>query len=132
MDVKYIVIHCSDSPQGRGDNAEAIHRWHRERGWSGIGYHFVVLEDGTVENGRPVYWPGAHVMHHNTDTVGICLIGKNEFTASQTESLGWTIVELLDKFPDAEVKGHCDLDRKKTCPNFDVGTWWDEWRLANN
>ena len=80
------VIHCSDSPQGRGDNAQTIHRWHKERGFDGIGYHYVILEDGTVENGRPEFWSGAHAKGHN-DAIGICFIGDEDFTEAQFQSL---------------------------------------------
>ena len=49
MNIDAIVVHCSDSPHGRGNNAETIHGWHLARKWSGIGYHYVILEDGTVQ-----------------------------------------------------------------------------------
>ena len=123
-EIKHIVVHCSDSPQGRGDNAEVIHRWHLENGWSGIGYHKVILEDGTVENGRPLYWQGAHVGPHNKSSIGICLIGDGEYTDHQYASLRGLIFNMLDRFPTAEVVGHCDLDSGKTCPKFDVKQWW--------
>ena len=116
-----IVIHCSASPQGRGDDAEVIHRWHRERGWSGIGYHWVILEDGTRQAGRPEYWQGSHVRGRNADTVGVCLIGEATFQDAQMAALGDTVRELLTRYPDATVYGHCDLDPAKTCPNFNVG-----------
>ena len=110
------IIHCSDSPQGRGDNAETIHRWHKERGFDGIGYHYVILEDGTIENGRPEYWSGAHAKGHN-EALGICLIGDTAFTYNQFISL-----EKLLKgrnFKRDEVVGHYAVS-DKTCPNFDV------------
>lgn len=114
------VIHCSDSPQGRGDNAETIHKWHKERGFDGIGYHYVILEDGTIENGRPEYWEGAHAKGHN-DAIGICLIGIDEFTHSQFISLEKLLKD--HKFNREEVVGHYDIDEHKTCPNFDVSTY---------
>lgn len=113
------IIHCSDSPQGRGDNAETIHKWHLANGWDGIGYHYVILEDGTVENGRPEYWQGSHARGHN-DALGICLIGVNNFTNAQYISLEKL---LKDKgFKANEVVGHNEVS-KKTCPNFDVKTY---------
>lgn len=124
MDIQYIVVHCSDSPQGRGDTAKTIHDWHLSRGWSGIGYHFVILENGKVERGRPVYWAGAHVKGHNIGSIGVCLIGEDEFTHEQTSALREQIDRLKYQFPDAKVVGHCDLDPGKTCPNFDVEAWY--------
>lgn len=110
------VIHCSDSPQGRGDNAETIHKWHKERGFDGIGYHYVILEDGTIENGRPEYWSGAHAKGYN-EALGICLIGIDSFTAAQFISLEKILKER--NFKQDEVVGHYAVSNK-TCPNFDV------------
>jgi N-acetyl-anhydromuramyl-L-alanine amidase AmpD len=124
--VKYIVVHCSDSPQGRGDTAETIHSWHKEKGWDGVGYHYVILEDGTVENGRPEYWPGSHVRGHNSHSLGICLIGRDRFTTEQMDALRGLLRRLHAKYPEAVIVGHRDLDPSKTCPNFDVRDIVDE------
>lgn len=124
--IEKIVIHCSDSPQGRGDTAETIHQWHINRGWDGIGYHWVIRESGEVQFGRPEYWMGAHVKAHNHDSIGICLIGEDKFTEAQYESLALLVQSRLNKYPDATVYGHCDLDPNKTCPNFDVGRFLQE------
>ena len=126
--MKYIVVHCSDSPHGRGDDAETIHRWHTHKGWSGIGYHYVILEDGVVEKGRPEYWQGAHVRGHNEGSIGICLIGVDEFTEAQCSALWELVTELTERYPHAEVLGHRDLDPHKTCPNFNVRKWWAKAR----
>ena len=119
-----IVVHCSDSPH-RGDTAETVHKWHLERGWAGIGYHYVIREDGTVERGRPDYWVGSHVAGHNANSLGICLLGKDEFTDAQYASLKELVKSLFIKYPGAALKGHRDLDSKKTCPNFSVQGWWE-------
>lgn len=57
---------------------ETIHTWHKNQGWSGIGYHFVVRKDGTIERGRPEDKVGAHVSGHNSDSIGICFEGNFE------------------------------------------------------
>lgn len=129
---KGIAIHCSDSKFG---NAQLIEDWHKERGWSDIGYHFVILNgriendshlrvmDGMIEAGRDMDLAGAHVRGYN-DWLGICLIGTNEFTLKQMDSLAELIRELIRKFriPVENVKGHYQFDTAngKTCPNFDV------------
>jgi len=120
MQIDRIVIHCSDSPHGRGDNAETIHQWHLERGWSGIGYHFVITEEGEIETGRPLYWKGAHVVGYNANSIGICLIGDHFFSKEQKDKLCLLVSILLDDFPKAQVFNHYDLDPNKTCPNFDA------------
>lgn len=122
--VKFIVVHCSDSPQDRGDNAYVINKWHKEKGWDMIGYHRVILEDGTVEQGRPIWMPGAHAYGYNQKSLGICLIGKGTYTLQQWQSLRDTIHDLLKSHPAAVVCGHNDLDKSKGCPLFDVKAWW--------
>lgn len=121
-----IVIHCSDSPQGRGDDAAEIHHWHKQRGFDGVGYHKVILEDGTIQHGRPLYWQGAHVGGHNTGSIGICLIGVDSFTRQQYSALHYLLFKLSEKYGDVEIVGHRDLDPSKTCPNFDVKEWLDK------
>lgn len=125
--IKYIVVHCSDSPDDRDNvNAEEIHKWHLQRGFEGIGYHFVILRNGMVENGRPIYWQGAHAQKVNNCSLGVCLIGRKQFSQSQMVELRKLINLLKTIYPNAEVKGHYEFDDKKTCPNFDVGKWWNE------
>ena len=59
---------------------------HMNFGWDGIGYHKIILRDGTIENGRPEYWMGAHVKGKNNKSLGVCLIGRNQFTNRQFNS----------------------------------------------
>lgn len=125
-DINMIIVHCSDSPPDRGDDAATIHRWHKERGWDGIGYHYVILEDGSVQSGRPEYWTGAHCKAYNFDSIGICLIGEDSFTLEQRAALRILCTDIIDRYPAIKhaVVGHCDLDGTKTCPNFNVKKWW--------
>src|SRR3972149_8779111 len=87
-DIKKIIVHCSDSTFG---DARAIDRWHRERGWECVGYHWILCNghrtsmseystevDGLIEPGRPARMVGAHCKGHNADSIGICLIGEKE------------------------------------------------------
>ena len=124
MKIKYICVHCSASPLGRGDGAREIHRWHLEKGWSGVGYHYVIPESGEVEAGRPEYWQGAHEPKINSCSIAICLIGDGVYTHKQVSALRTLIENLLGRYPNAEVVGHRDFRRDKTCPEFDAGGWW--------
>ena len=114
-----VIVHCSDTPNGRDDSAADIHSWHKAKGWDGIGYHRVIRIDGTIEHGRPTYWAGAHCRGHN-QKVGICLIGRDKFTKEQRTAL----LDELYTLGATSVKGHYQLDSGKTCPNFDVETLW--------
>lgn len=123
-----IIVHCSDSPQGRGDNAETIDRWHKERGFKRIyknktyhiGYHYVILESGIIENGRPLEITGAHASGFN-DYIGICLIGRKSFTEEQMVGLEQLIKGLKVQFSikSENIIGHYAVSHK-TCPNIDI------------
>ena len=107
-DIKFIVIHCSDTNEQ--DDALSIHKLHLSFGWDGIGYHKVILQDGNIENGRPEYWPGAHVLGYNNKSIGVCLIGKKNFKDKQYRSLKKLILEWKTKYKKAKIVGHNSFD----------------------
>lgn len=139
-----IVVHCSATKpawmQGKSLAAKVaeIKRWHtdpkpRGRGWSDIGYHYLIDRDGTVMVGRPVERTGAHTRGHNRKTIGVCLIGghgssadddfSENFTASQDKRLNAFIAELKRRHPTiAKVSGHNQY-AAKACPGFNVMIW---------
>lgn len=121
--ISHIVVHCSDTPNNREHTAADIDRWHKERGWDRIGYHYVIRRSGLIEAGRDESEIGAHVKSHNTGSIGICLIGKDDFTDPQNSALNKLLRDLLSRYQHAKILGHRDLDPHKTCPNFDVGAW---------
>ena len=123
--IQYLVVHCSDGPDDKHVTASDIHAMHLGFGWHGIGYHRVINRSGLVEQGRPDYWVGAHVYGHNEISLGVCLIGRKKFTDEQFDSLEVVLREWKEKYPNAEVVGHCDFEyTDKTCPNFDAKSWW--------
>lgn len=135
-EIKNIVIHCSATPDGQDFSAEEINEWHKQRGWSEIGYHFVIRRDGRIEVGRDLDEWGAHVKGHNTGSWGVCLIGgpgdytENDFTVAQWRALVDTIIFLKRLAPNAEIKGHRDFPGvAKECPCFDVQTFLQEYSL---
>ena len=124
-DTHWLAVHCSATPEEMDIGVEEIDRWHKERGWIGCGYHFVIRKDGTVETGRDIDAIGAHVRGFNQTSIGICLVGTSDFTDEQYTSLKTLISDVLEKYPDATVRGHRDFPSvKKDCPNFDVPKWW--------
>lgn len=88
-----------------------------------MGYHAVILEDGTVQQGREDARPGAHVRGHNGHTLGVCLIGRRSFTQAQMDALEDYITGKRYAYGDLDVMAHYEFDRGKTCPNFDVQAW---------
>ena len=128
--IKYLVIHCSATPEGRSHNAKDIDLWHRQRGVNEIGYNYVILLDGTIEQGRDVDKIPAHVEGHNKDSIGICYIGgidkntlqaKDTRTPAQKEALIKLLKELKKLYLDAVIQGHRDFaEVKKACPCFNA------------
>ncbi len=143
-DINRIIVHCSVSEWG---NAAEIDRWHRERKFRCIGYHFVIGNcyptsesyrkkkpdpdsDGKVEAGRPLEEQGAHTKGYNKDSIGICLIGERNFTSAQLWALKLKVLELVNQYPSIEsyawrnhnksVTGHYEWHKTKTCPNIDM------------
>ena len=86
-EIKFLIVHCSDTPNENNIDASFIHQMHLNNGWDGIGYHKVILRSGVIENGRPEFWIGAHVKGKNDVSLGVCLIGRNKFTEKQFFSL---------------------------------------------
>lgn len=121
--ISNIVVHCSDSDNLAHDDIGVIKRWHtKERGFNDVGYHEFIRSDGNLQLGRPYYKAGAHVKGHNTYSLGICLHGKNIFSKKQMDSLYQSLVNKIDSFDLSieDIKGHYELDNKKTCPNLDM------------
>lgn len=127
--IKEIIIHCADTPEGRDDKAEDIWRWHKAQGWSDIGYHYVIDLDGTIEAGRDIETAGAHAQGHNANSIGICYIGgadeqmkpKDTRTDAQKQSLLLLLKYLRQRYPKAQIIGHRDVSTK-SCPSFDAKT----------
>lgn len=123
-----LIIHCSATPNGRHHTAAEIHEWHIDRGWSGIGYHWVIRVDGVLESGRPEYWIGSHARGHNINSIGVCMIGTNSFNESQWKILANLIREKKIQYHGIKVIGHNEVSEKE-CPGFDVQKFLQEFDL---
>lgn len=151
MTPKRLTVHCSANRKGRYLTANELRKFHTDpppagRGWSDIGYHFVIRTDGVVDHGRPITRQGAHVYGHNKDNVGICLVGGLDYdgkpaftyTEAQMHSLYALIIDLCEAYSIsfADVCGHRDFSPDKNgdgvitkdefikdCPCFDVQEW---------
>lgn len=126
--INKIIIHCAATPEGRNFTVEDIRRWHLQRGFRDIGYHYVIYLDGSVHAGRPIEQIGAHTSGYNANSIGICYIGgcakdgktpKDTRTEAQRSALVKLVAELRAKFPGATVHGHNEF-ANKACPSFDV------------
>ncbi len=134
-----IIIHCTatraDWWKSRNANQKVaeVRRWHVEdRGWSDIGYHFLIDRDGAVSEGRPLERAGAHAKGHNKRSIGIALFGghggsendlfSDHFTPEQERALRGLIERLGSRFGDLKVSGHNQY-AAKACPCFSVPEW---------
>ncbi len=119
-DIAKLIVHCSATPNYRETTVKEIREWHLARGWSDIGYHYVIHRNGVISAGRPVYKIGAHCRGHNADSIGVCMIGDDAFTDAQYDSLKSLHNVLNNIYLGIEVFGHKDFTNNKTCPNFEV------------
>ena len=126
--IKELIVHCSATPEGKDYSVDTIRQWHLQRGFSDIGYHYVVYRDGSIHIGRDESIIGAHCTGHNTNSIGVCYIGgcasdgktpKDTRTTEQKQSLVKLLKELKTKYPQASIHGHRDF-ANKACPSFDA------------
>lgn len=127
--INKLIIHCSATPEGREVTIEEIDKWHKQRGFKKIGYHYVIYLDGSIHKGREEDEVGAHCEGQNSNSIGICYIGgcdskmnpKDTRTNEQKESLILLVKNLLDKYElsPEDVYGHYQF-ASKACPSFDV------------
>ena len=126
--ITLIIIHCSAVRPDQTSSAAQIDSWHRkDNHWKfGIGYHYVVRRDGSIEPGRPEWMVGAHCRNHNAHSIGVCYEGGLDIrgqpadtrTEAQKASLRTLLEELHRRYPKALIVGHRDLDPTKECPGF--------------
>ena len=126
--IKEIIVHCSATRDGKDYSVDDIRKWHKQRGFNDIGYHYVIYRDGSIHEGRDVNLVGAHCQNHNAYSIGVCYIGgckldglspKDTRTDAQKESLLRLLKELKKKYPYATIHGHRDFSNK-ACPSFDA------------
>lgn len=102
----------------KGLSVEDIHRMHKNNGWSGIGYHYYIKQDGTIYEGRPANTIGAHASGSNSNSIGICFEGnfENEYMTEAQKNAGKELVAYLkDIYNISVVKGHRDVNAT-ACP----------------
>ncbi|MBQ8969149.1 MAG: N-acetylmuramoyl-L-alanine amidase [Bacteroidaceae bacterium] len=128
--INEIIVHCSATAEGKDFTVADITRWHKQRGFTTIGYHYVIYRDGSVHTGRDINVSGAHCTGHNSHSIGICYIGgcksdglspKDTRTEAQKAALLNLLRQLRTLYPTAKIRGHRDF-ANKACPSFDATT----------
>ena len=144
--INKLIVHCAATPEGEDYSIDTIDQSHKARNFSYyidpdtkqkryIGYHYIILRDGTIVRCRPENVRGCHTSNHNYDSIGVCYIGgcpprtvkdwnkqgKDTRTEEQKASLRMLLKELKARYPNAEIYGHRDF-AAKACPSFDAKT----------
>lgn len=122
-----IILHCTATPEGREVTVADVTAWHKERGFSTIGYHYLVYLDGTVVRGRREEEIGAHCLGQNAGSIGVCYVGgldsrgkpKDTRTAAQRVALRNLVEGLQRRYPHATLHGHNEF-AAKACPCFKI------------
>ena len=146
--IDYIAVHCTATPEGQDKTVDQIRREHKAKGWSDIGYHYVVDLQGRVHLGRDVDISGSHVSGYNSYSIGVVYVGglerdprkpysklrpKDTRTNAQKAALMSLIIDLRKLYPKARIQGHRDFSPDKNgngiiepcewikdCPSFDA------------
>lgn len=127
-EVLYIVVHCSSTRPEQNWTVDDIDRCHRAQGWAMVGYHWVIKQDGTIQQGREEKYAGSHVKHYNEHAIGVCYIGGKDAkgrtadtrTPEQKAALWFLLKDLKESYPQAKIVGHRDFPNVyKDCPCLD-------------
>ena len=124
-----IIIHCSATREGDNISPSQIKEWHLARGFTTIGYHFVITLDGKIHVGREICDVGAHCKGQNKHSIGICYVGgldkdgkpKDTRTPAQKSTMKRLVGALKQSYPNATIHGHNEF-ANKACPCFDVSS----------
>jgi N-acetylmuramoyl-L-alanine amidase len=124
-----IIIHSTATPAGKPFTVGDVDAWHRARGFRCIGYHYLIGINGQIWRGRSIEETGAHCLHHNAQSIGICYVGGVEAvgtrkpadtrTPAQKTALVNLLKQLLKQFPEAVIHSHRDF-AATNCPSFDA------------
>lgn len=127
--INLIVVHCTATEEGKDYTVDWIRKVHKSKGYSDIGYHYVIYRDGSLHEGRNVNLVGAHARNHNSNSIGVVYVGgcpagnlkknKDTRTPEQKDALLRLLKDLRKLYPTAKIVGHKDVN-KTGCPSFDA------------
>ena len=130
--INKIILHCTATAEGKEYSVDTIRKWHLKRGFSDIGYHYLIGLDGTIHLGRDVFKQGAHTLGENKTSIGVAYVGgvesvrvggkwKPKDTMTQGQETGFLVLynSLKIVFGDLALHGHSEY-ANKACPSFIV------------
>jgi N-acetyl-anhydromuramyl-L-alanine amidase AmpD len=119
--IQYITLHHSGTSSGDAFSFADYHV--RHHGWPGIGYHFVITRNGTLQWTNSLETVSYHTGGQNSGNIGVCLTGAGSFTLSQIVSLDRLLILLTGQFkiPVRNVLGHNEHPGQHTsCPGMNM------------
>ena len=128
--IDLIVVHCTATVEGKDYTVDDVRKWHKARGFTDIGYHYLIYRDGSIHAGRNVNLAGAHTAGYNGNSIGVCYVGglasdaktpKDTRTEAQKAALLRLLTDLRKLYPHASIHGHREF-AAKACPCFDART----------
>ena len=126
--IDLIVVHCTATVEGKDYTVDDVRKWHKARGFTDIGYHYLIYRDGSIHAGRNVNLAGAHTAGYNSNSIGVCYVGglaadaktpKDTRTEAQKAALLRLLTDLRKLYPHASIHGHREF-QNKACPCFDA------------
>ena len=129
-ETEYLIIHCAATKPSMDIGLTEIRKWHLDRGWRDVGYHYIIRRNGEVELGRRSDDTAAHASGYNHKSIGVCLVGgmaddnsaEDNFTDRQWTALLDLVKQIQVEYNDINIIGHNDVSTKE-CPSFDVQKW---------
>lgn len=143
MKLKFLILHCTATPEGREVTSDDIRKWHLSpppagRGWSRVGYTDIIHLDGSLENLTPYdsdddveAWEltngvagqnsiSRHIVYAGgTDTQGKA---KDTRTPAQLATMATYCHFMVKRYPNILIAGHNQF-AAKACPSFDTVEW---------
>lgn len=137
-EVTEVVVHWTETPTNKNIGAEELNEIHLESGLKGIGYHYVIRRDGSLQRGRPINIQGDHALLNNHDerSIGIVFVGGinapsgtpnlenfvsvQSLTRSQFNTFDHFCRSFYARFPGGQILGHNDVDPREYDPGFNV------------
>lgn len=121
--VSKVYLHCSASDNPKHDDVSVIKKWHLERGFNDVGYHYFIKADGTIQTGRWIEQIPAAQEGHNQGSIAICCHGLSKFTDEQRKSLKALCDEINELYQgNISFHGHCEVSTK-SCPVYPYKEW---------
>ena len=124
--VESVIVHWTETHTNKNIGSEDIHRWHTEAGLDGIGYHYVIRRDGSLQRGRPVNLSGQHTPGLDEGTLSVVFVGginaptgtpnsenfisAQSLTRSQLNTFDHFCRSMYNVHPGMKFLGHSEVD----------------------